>query len=116
MSEAYVPATWAERGLIHWVHWDRHRGRSMIASMICPSGTPHLIPIRAMILLILTWLAGGSYALAQSHAAPASNARALQILIAQADKELEAGPFSVMHKKLTPASGDKHDYMSVGPY
>ncbi len=37
-------------------------------------------------------------------------------LIAQADKDLKAGPFSVMHKKLTPASGDKHDYMSVGPY
>ena len=33
-----------------------------------------------------------------------------------ADAALTAGPYSVMHKKLTPDSGDKHDYMSVGPY
>src|SRR5580658_4604197 len=41
---------------------------------------------------------------------------ALDALVQQADRELKAGPFSVMHKKLTPSSGDKHDYMSVGPY
>lgn len=29
---------------------------------------------------------------------------------------LDAGPFSVVHKTTTPPSGDKHDYMSVGPY
>src|SRR5579871_480212 len=37
-------------------------------------------------------------------------------LLQQADRDLNAGPFSVMHKKLAPSSGDKHDYMSVGPY
>lgn len=41
---------------------------------------------------------------------------ALQKLIADADEALRTGPFSVMHKKLTPPSGDKHDYMSLGPY
>ncbi len=33
-----------------------------------------------------------------------------------ADASLNAGPFSVMDKPFTPSSGDKHDYMSVGPY
>jgi hypothetical protein len=41
---------------------------------------------------------------------------ALDRLKADADKALQAKPASVMDKKLTPASGDKHDYMSVGPY
>ncbi len=37
-------------------------------------------------------------------------------LIAEADKALEEGPFSVMDKKLIPPSGDKHDYLSLAPY
>jgi hypothetical protein len=37
-------------------------------------------------------------------------------LRAEADEALKAGPFSVMDKKQTPPSGDKHDYMSLGPY
>ncbi len=37
-------------------------------------------------------------------------------LRAEADEALREGPFSVMDKKLTPPSGDKHDYMSLGPY
>ncbi len=41
---------------------------------------------------------------------------ALDKLIIEADKALQAGPFSVTYKKLTPPSGDKHDYMSIGPY
>jgi len=34
----------------------------------------------------------------------------------EADRALDDGPWSVMDKKVTPPSGDKHDYMSVGPY
>ena len=34
----------------------------------------------------------------------------------EADDALTAGPFSVMEKKDTPPSGDKHDYMSLAPY
>jgi len=41
---------------------------------------------------------------------------ALQKLVQDAEKALTAGPFSVMQKKLVPPSGDKHDYMSLGPY
>jgi hypothetical protein len=37
-------------------------------------------------------------------------------LIADADKALNEGPFSVMDKKLVPPSGDKHDYLSLAPY
>ena len=37
-------------------------------------------------------------------------------LLKDADAALEAGPFSVMDKKRLPPSGDRHDYMSFGPY
>ena len=43
-------------------------------------------------------------------------ARAVAMLRAEADEALGAGPFSVIQKKAVPPSGDKHDYMSVGPY
>ena len=33
-----------------------------------------------------------------------------------AKKALAAGPFSIVNKRVTPPSGDKHDYMSQAPY
>ena len=33
-----------------------------------------------------------------------------------ADKAMLQGPFSVLQKNMTPPSGDKHDYLSQGPY
>lgn len=41
---------------------------------------------------------------------------AYDALLADAKKELKAGPFTVTKKKITPPSGDKHDYMSLGTY
>jgi len=41
---------------------------------------------------------------------------AYHALIEKADEALTEGPFSVMDKKRTPPSGDKHDYLSMGPY
>lgn len=42
---------------------------------------------------------------------------ALNTLLNTADKILKAGRlYSVMNKNQTPPSGDKHDYMSTGPY
>ncbi len=41
---------------------------------------------------------------------------ALDKLVGEADEALGAGPFSVMDKTRIPPSGDKHDYMSFGPY
>lgn len=41
---------------------------------------------------------------------------ALKQLRKDADKALKQGPVSVMDKKQTPPSGDKHDYMSLAPY
>ena len=41
---------------------------------------------------------------------------ALKRLRLEAAEALNAGPFSVMDKNLTPPSGDKHDYISRGPY
>ena len=42
--------------------------------------------------------------------------RAVDELRREADEALNAGPFSVTNKDVEPPSGDKHDYMSVGPY
>jgi hypothetical protein len=41
---------------------------------------------------------------------------ALSLLIAEAEKTMSNGPYSVTFKTKTLPSGDKHDYMSVGPY
>ncbi len=41
---------------------------------------------------------------------------AAERLRSQAEKALDAGPFSVVQKDIVPPSGDKHDYMSIGPY
>jgi hypothetical protein len=41
---------------------------------------------------------------------------ALDALIKRADQALQQPAASVMDKKAKPPSGDKHDYMSVGPY
>lgn len=41
---------------------------------------------------------------------------ALAELQKAADKALTHSPYSVVQKQLTPASGDKHDYYSFGPY
>ena len=47
----------------------------------------------------------------------ADKVRALKSLIKKADKLIEeANVYSVMDKKQLPPSGDKHDYMSTGPY
>ncbi|MDR1381810.1 MAG: alginate lyase family protein [Tannerella sp.] len=43
-------------------------------------------------------------------------AEALEEIKADAAKALVHGPYSVTYKSKTPPSGDKHDYMSVGPY
>ncbi|MFK5282667.1 alginate lyase family protein, partial [Lacticaseibacillus paracasei] len=43
--------------------------------------------------------------------------KALNNLVKKADKILkEEKLYSVMNKKQFPPSGDKHDYMSTGPY
>lgn len=41
---------------------------------------------------------------------------ALTELVKDADGWCAKGPFTVMQKALTPPSGDKHDYLSFGPY
>lgn len=43
--------------------------------------------------------------------------KVLETLLAKADKLLKGAKlYSVMNKKQVPPSGDKHDYMSTGPY
>lgn len=37
-------------------------------------------------------------------------------LLQEADRIRDTGPFSVTEKEKVPPSGDKHDYMSMGPY
>jgi hypothetical protein len=45
-----------------------------------------------------------------------SLAPALAQLEREAHAALDVGPFSIVNKKVTPPSGDKHDYMSQAPY
>jgi hypothetical protein len=63
-------------------------------------------------------LDGPALATARARAAAGDKeyADAVADLRRDADKALKAGPFSVVDKKETPPSGDKHDYRSVGPY
>jgi hypothetical protein len=63
------------------------------------------------------FLLDGSTLLAekQHYAADSNNALAVAIHEA-ADRAMAEGPFSVMDKQIEPPSGDKHDYMSMGPY
>jgi hypothetical protein len=42
--------------------------------------------------------------------------QAYKELLKEADQALKFGPVSVMEKKNTPPSGDRHDYMSLAPY
>ncbi|SEW31810.1 alginate lyase family protein [Chitinophaga arvensicola] len=42
--------------------------------------------------------------------------QALKALLVAADRALTNGPYAVTFKSKLPPSGDKHDYMSVGPY
>jgi|GEM_PF-573290 hypothetical protein len=45
-----------------------------------------------------------------------SCAQALKALRAKADAALRQEPLTIVNKPIVPPSGDKHDYMSVGPY
>ncbi len=44
------------------------------------------------------------------------NPAILDAVRAEADAAMAVGPFTVIDKKETPPSGDKHDYMSLAPY
>jgi hypothetical protein len=61
---------------------------------------------------------GGSLAKTRQRVAAGDPALtgALASLRHEAQSALQAGPFSVMDKKSAPPSGDKHEYMSLGPY
>ncbi len=48
--------------------------------------------------------------------AKAGNINAVQALIREADKTLNVDLITVMDKPMTPPSGDKHDYFSMGRY
>lgn len=37
-------------------------------------------------------------------------------IVAEADSLLFTAPYSVAYKDVLPPSGDKHDYISMGPY
>ncbi|WP_418263346.1 alginate lyase family protein [Flavobacterium faecale] len=48
--------------------------------------------------------------------AKASNTEEVQSIVRDADKKLTQTITTVMDKEMTPSSGDKHDYMSMGRY
>jgi hypothetical protein len=57
------------------------------------------------------WLEAAKANLADPALAPA-----YKVLLARADKALNGPVYSVTDKSRTPPSGDKHDYISMGPY
>ena len=59
---------------------------------------------------------GEKLAKVKASLADAEYAPAYRKLLRDADKALKAKPLSVMDKEITAASGDKHDYVSMGPY
>lgn len=69
-------------------------------------------PPRVFILDGPHLLATRSRVFAADPALGAADARLLQ----QAEEAAETGPFSVTDKAMAPPSGDRHDYMSFGPY
>ena len=56
------------------------------------------------------------YSLQRIKAGDPAFTEAYQQLLDDADQALTEGPYSVTFKSKTPPSGDKHDYMSMGPY
>ncbi|MBO9709549.1 MAG: alginate lyase family protein [Caulobacter sp.] len=57
-----------------------------------------------------------SLAFAKAHPRDPSVALALAVVMKRADEALAGPVYSVMDKTRVPPSGDKHDYISVGPY
>lgn len=53
---------------------------------------------------------------AKAHLADPSVAPAYKAMMARADKALDGPYYAVTEKSRTPPSGDKHDYISMGPY
>src|SRR5262245_13917121 len=53
---------------------------------------------------------------ARSHSTDAALRPAMEALSREADKALNAGPFSVTRKERVAPGGDKHDYLSLAPY
>ena len=53
---------------------------------------------------------------AKSHLADQAIAPAYKTLMARADTALAGPTYTVVDKSRTPPSGDKHDYISMGPY
>ncbi|MBC6700122.1 alginate lyase family protein [Hymenobacter sp. BT190] len=67
----------------------------------------------AFILLDGTQLA--AYKAAYQKGSPAET-RQVQAAVADAQKALAHGPYTIVRKSQTPPTGDKHDYMSQAPY
>lgn len=84
-----------------------------------------ITPLLTMILLmagpaaadLILYDHGGMKEVRRDHRAGSSEfAPGIEALLAEADRALGAGPFSVTFKEEVPPSGDKRDYMSQGPY
>jgi len=87
----------------------------MLTPLLCLLAAPELPP-PADPATVIVLHAAGLNASREQVAAGAGPRPALEALVKAADEALKQPPVSVMDKALTPPSGDKHDYMSVGPY
>jgi hypothetical protein len=86
--------------------------RSVVLAILI--GVPTIVSAAPPATLAPATLAIDGAFLARVKAHPSADVVAA--VTAEADKAMGEGPFSVMDKKDTPPSGDKHDYMSLAPY
>lgn len=88
-----------------------------LATMIC--GLPQFIPAAHAQQHLRVFLLDAKTLAETKRRAAARDpelAPALTALRSEARDALGAGPFSVVDNDIIPPSGDKHDYMSLGPY
>lgn len=84
----------------------------MLAALLCA-----LLATQSTSVLHVYSLRSGELDRARHQIGEASRLRpAYDRLVREADAALLVGPFSVMDKPRVPESGDKHDYVSMGPY
>jgi hypothetical protein len=69
------------------------------------------VSVAACLVAVLACLQGTAAARAPRQARDSGGQ-----LLADAEKALGSGPFSVMQKTRVPPSGDKHDFLSIAPY
>ena len=88
-------------------------GGFLLTTLLAGAAAPASAPTPDLLGMKASWIDAAKTALA---AGDPRLSPALEQLVLDAETALNAGPFTVMAKSIRPPSGDRHDYMSFGPY